>query len=327
MVLCGPTPIYVARKPSQPVFQQGDTLILLDGRSPSTFEVLSKELGKVLRAPAVASTLPARKWIVIRRFFRNAEFELNGYASKARRQNLNPLLPDPLENLIYVANKKTKLSHRSSSDNAVVTDNFSRGWSSLGMKTRLEQDFSTITPACYETLLKGDASSCSEGATEDAQTMPQDGHDDEAEGPEEAREGSESAVWCTPWECSESDCKLIVDLYKPDGCKRIICAEAGSGSCAMHCVRHQMHITMLAETEAHKDFIFQSVVCRIVYEILLGNAQHFVMRSRILKRETSLSGEGSVTSTAKLPPPVPIHNDHGETANDDEDMSDAHSDL
>ena len=75
----------------QPVFQQGDTLILLDGRSPSTFEVLSKELGKVLRAPAVASTLPARKWIVIRRFFRNAEFERNGYASKARRQNLKPI--------------------------------------------------------------------------------------------------------------------------------------------------------------------------------------------------------------------------------------------
>ncbi|CAE7654848.1 unnamed protein product, partial [Symbiodinium sp. CCMP2456] len=136
-------------QPPEPVFIEKDTLVMLDARSPANFDVMTKELSKVLTAPAISSKMPARKYTVIRRFFSNEPFEMDGYAHRRTRRALTPLAPDPLENMLFLAEKGFQLPHRPSTCQEIAPDNFSRGWRGVTMKTALEQDLARLSVAAY----------------------------------------------------------------------------------------------------------------------------------------------------------------------------------
>ena len=64
---------------------------------------------------------------------------------------------------------------------------------------------------------------------------------------------------------------------------------------------------MFLESEAHKEVLWQSCLLKVMYEILAGKADGFVMRrSRILSREGSLTGTEPPNTKLSLPPtPTP----------------------
>ena len=154
-----------------------------------------------------------------------------------------------------------------------------------------------MMPELYMEMLSTGAkvAGAAEGNVEDAGGLGDNDEDCESGDGSDAKDAAAEnrrAVWCTPWESAEQDYKMMVHLLKPEGCKHVIALEGGSGSLATHCIRYQIPITVFADSALHQDVIFQSVLLRITYEMLLGNAENFIMRrSRILKRETSLTGE------------------------------------
>ena len=234
----------LSRQPPEPVFTDKDTLVMLDARSPANFDAMTKEINKVLKPPAISSKMPARKYTVIRRFFSNEPFEMDGYAHRRARRALTPLAPDPLENMVFLAEKGFHLPLRPSTCQEITPNNFSRGWRGVSMKTALDQDLARLSVAAYEEV-RDTQDAGKETTTEDTvQPMAQGTDTDTSDTP------AADSVWFQPWEGCEQDYNMMVELFAPPDCKHVLSAD-GSSMLALSCVRKQIQVSMFAETPKH----------------------------------------------------------------------------
>lgn len=234
----------LSRQPPEPVFTDKDTLVMLDARSPANFDAMTKEINKVLKPPAISSKMPARKYTVIRRFFSNEPFEMDGYAHRRARRALTPLAPDPLENMVFLAEKGFHLPLRPSTCQEITPNNFSRGWRGVSMKTALDQDLARLSVAAYEEV-RDTQDAGKETTTEDTvQPMAQGTDTDTSDTP------AADSVWFQPWEGCEQDYNMMVELFAPPDCKHVLSAD-GSSMLALSCVRKQIQVSMFAETLKH----------------------------------------------------------------------------
>ena len=217
---------------------------MLDARSPANFDAMTKEINKVLKPPAISSKMPARKYTVIRRFFSNEPFEMDGYAHRRTRRALTPLAPDPLENMVFLAEKGVHLPLRPSTCQEITPNNFSRGWRGVSMKTALDQDLARLSVAVYEEV-RDTQDAGKETTTEDTvQPMAQGTDTDTSDTP------AADSVWFQPWEGCEQDYNMMVELFAPPDCKHVLSAD-GSSMLALSCVRKQIQVSMFAETPKH----------------------------------------------------------------------------
>ena len=234
----------LSRQPPEPVFTDKDTLVMLDARSPANFDAMTKEINKVLKPPAISSKMPARKYTVIRRFFSNEPFEMDGYAHRRARRALTPLAPDPLENMVFLAEKGFHLPLRPNTCQEITPNNFSRGWRGVSMKTALDQDLARLSVAAYEEV-RDTQDAGKETTTEDTvQPMAQGTDTDTSDTP------AADSVWFQPWEGCEQDYNMMVELFAPPDCKHVLSAD-GSSMLALSCVRKQIQVSMFAETPKH----------------------------------------------------------------------------
>ena len=223
----------LSRQPPEPVFTDKDTLVMLDARSPANFDAMTKEI-----------KMPARKYTVIRRFFSNEPFEMDGYAHRRTRRALTPLAPDPLENMVFLAEKGFHLPLRPSTCQEITPNNFSRGWRGVSMKTALDQDLARLSVAAYEEV-RDTQDAGKETTTEDTvQPMAQGTDTDTSDTP------AADSVWFQPWEGCEQDYNMMVELFAPPDCKHVLSAD-GSSMLALSCVRKQIQVSMFAETPKH----------------------------------------------------------------------------
>ena len=205
-----------------------------------------KELNKVLKRPSISSKMPARRYTIVRRFFSNEPFEMDGYAHRRTRRSLTPLAPDPLENLVFAAEKGFQLPLRPSSCSDICPNNFARGWRGVSMKTALEQDLSRLSAAAYDEV-RGGKDAGKELTTEDTvQTMA----DSEGTDTGTSTTPADDSVWFQPWEGCEQDYNMMIELFAPPDCKHVLSAD-GSSVLALSCVRKQIHVSMFAETPKH----------------------------------------------------------------------------
>ena len=234
----------LSRQPPEPIFTDKDTLVMLDARSPANFDAMTKEINKVLKPPAISSKMPARKYTVIRRFFSNEPFEMDGYAHRRTRRALTPLAPDPLENMVFLAEKGFHLPLRPNTCQEITPNNFSRGWRGVSMKTALDQDLARLSVAAYEEV-RDTQDAGKETTTEDTvQPMAQGTDTDTSDTP------AADSVWFQPWEGCEQDYNMMVELFAPPDCKHVLSAD-GSSMLALSCVRKQIQVSMFAETPKH----------------------------------------------------------------------------
>ncbi|CAE7650938.1 unnamed protein product [Symbiodinium sp. CCMP2592] len=239
-------------------------------------------------------------------------------------------MPNPLENAFIIVTKDFVLKHRDSSMPTVVSDNYSRGWQAMDMKSRIDHDFATVAPAVYECLMKKASVTADDSAettnTEEGRSLMDS---DEPQPPpataagaaeDEAAAKSKQTFPIAPWENSEQHSQLLVDLYKYEPANALIKTQPRvvsiepSISLATACCRKHICVTMFVESERHKEAVFQSLIMRISYEIMSGRADGFVMRKRLLTRENSLSG--SESQRPPLPSPSAVSVDPSQEAQD-----------
>ncbi|CAE7463541.1 unnamed protein product [Symbiodinium sp. CCMP2592] len=288
-----------AKDKLSPQMREKDLFVFADGRSPANYDVIHKLLQTTLKD---VSMLPKRRFTIVRRSYSNDEFGSGGYASPRRKSGLTPHAPDPLENLFMVMPKEYELPYRESACPSVISNNFVRGWQGLSLMTEHEQAFSVVTNHMYAKLARkpeGD----SETKTEEMGSLR-----DDASGPEDAPAPEKKTedtlkVYLQPWDNGEAHQQLLVDLYMPSGGSAHVVSLEASVSLAIACCRKRWHATLFVESEQHRQLLSQILVLKIMYEIMSGRADGFVMRQRILTRQASLSGSDS--GRPPLPPPTP----------------------
>ena len=307
----------------------------MDGRSPTNSDAICKAITGVLKA---VDSMPKRLFTVLRRSYTNIEFAKGGYAAPKRKSSLHPQAPDPLENAYIIVTKEFVMPHRESPVPAVVLDNFCRGWQGMDMKSRMDHGFTMVSPSVHQSLQNADEKDNEpEVKTEDGRSLMSpakgDGEDNAEAGQaplqgEVQDEGGNAAkpdnVPLAPWENSELHSALLIDLYKGDEGvgnlrqPRVVVLEASLSLGIAACRKH-MRTTMYVVSDRHKQLIWQALMLRITFEIMSGCADGFIMRSRILSRENSLTGS---ESRPPLPSPTAPTTASERPAADDLDQDD-----
>ncbi|CAE7238311.1 unnamed protein product [Symbiodinium sp. CCMP2592] len=295
-----------AKEKLSPQMREKDLFVFADGRSPANYEVIYKLLQTTLKD---VSMLPKRRFTVIRRSYTNSEFS-GGYATPRRRTGLTPQAPDPLENLFLVMPKAYDLPFRQvSTCPSVISDNFHRGWQGLDLKSEWEQNFTMVTPGTYAMLgQKSHTETDLETKTEQSRSLKDndDDDDDESDVPENTPEQNLEQIqkqYLQPWDNAEVHQQLLCELYMPASGKAHVVSLEASTSLAVACARKRWHTTMYVQNEKHRQLLSEIVTLKIMYEIMSGRADGFVMRQRILSKQASLSG--SDAGRPPLPPPTP----------------------
>lgn len=289
-------------KSKECLFRSNDIMLVYDGRNPAAFDQMSKVLTKALKG---MDGIPKRNFTVCRRIFSN---------QCLGQKTLNPKLPDPLENLLLIFQKSFSMPFRESAISEVVANNRARGWQSLNMKTKEQQEFATVDVAKYASMC---GKSGSESAAEDFEGFVEL-DDDDTDGPEK-KQPAAAQIMLAPWENTESDYALAFELYKigPPTQTRVVGLEGGAGTLAMMCLRKKIACTLLMNSESHKLAVFQVCLLNITVEIIMNKADGFEMKKkRVLTREGSLTGDYAPSAGSSAPTPVKAASDGTNDRND-----------
>ena len=244
--------------------------------------------------------LPTRKWTIIRRFYHNQEFLPGGYATAARRESLNPKLPDPLENLYLVVYKSFKMPYRQSPDTGVVADDRCRGMSGLALKTLKDQELNMVTKDVYQQMVGREGSG--EIDADDVSTLMHD-EDEVVEEASKEDTNEKKSVFVSPWECSENDYANVIKLYEGKDSARIVFIHGGCAG-VLAAVRAQKECLALVQTEVHQQVLWEAVIFKVLSELTLGESEGFAESFALQKKRRPLTRENSLSGAASIPPPA-----------------------
>ena len=272
-----------------PLFRSQDVFVAMDGRSPTNSDAICKANTGVLKA---VDSMPKRLFTVLRRSYTNIEFAKGGDAAPKRKSSLHPQAPDPLENAYIIVTKEFVMPHRESPVPAVVLDNLCRGWQGMDMKSRMDHGFTMVSPSVHQSLQNADEKDNEfEVKTEDGRSLMPPAKGD---GEDNAEAGQ------APLQGEVQD-------------------EGGNAAKPDNVPLAPWENSELHSAYRHKQLIWQALMLRITFEIMSGCADGFIMRSRILSRENSLTGS---ESRPPLPSPTAPTTASERPAADDLDQDD-----